>query len=629
MKAVRNDPDSNQRSLEKQMTTRATAFGLICAAGWAVSAATAQVTLEKVIVNTDPVPTVAGAQWLSSQAFSWGESIDQNGNVAFVGSMQSGVGGVTSNDHYIAHYGQPGSLQFLARTIFPGDDAPGLPGVQLYTIQSTNIIPLSANGNIWFGGQTPNPNGYIATGLFGSMQKVVRRNDVLPGGATATAIPSSTTPYPLVNSNGQTAFVGPTATSGVYVGGPGTLQLAWKTGVAYSSLPGSSSLSAVGNVCLVNGQGNVSSTALLTSGGSITTANDEVLFTRAWNAAQGSFNVIAREGDAAPGCGGATYLHNTNTTFTQVPGNYNNQDHAIFSCGLEGTGVTASNNAAVWYNNGAASLFRRSGDVSTAVPGGATYTIGGLEAGHMRLNNNDQVAWIATFTQGVGGVDATNDSAIVRTTLGSSTDSLLARKGDNVKDPATNTLIVPGALYAGFDTLEQNNRGQIVFRANFVQDPNDPNHTITAGLNDQALFAWDPVGGLMLVCRRGDDLSSLGITFTVNTITTPSSASNAANAEGGSSVFTDNGWLTFAISTPLTGTLDNSAIMRTRISSPCYANCDGSTTAPVLNVGDFTCFLQKFAAGNSYANCDASTTPPVLNVGDFTCFLQKYAAGCQ
>jgi hypothetical protein len=62
--------------------------------------------------------------------------------------------------------------------------------------------------------------------------------------------------------------------------------------------------------------------------------------------------------------------------------------------------------------------------------------------------------------------------------------------------------------------------------------------------------------------------------------------------------------------------------------SSCYANCDNSTTAPVLNVGDFTCFLQRFAAGESYANCDNSTTPPVLNVGDFTCFLQSFAAGC-
>jgi hypothetical protein len=60
----------------------------------------------------------------------------------------------------------------------------------------------------------------------------------------------------------------------------------------------------------------------------------------------------------------------------------------------------------------------------------------------------------------------------------------------------------------------------------------------------------------------------------------------------------------------------------------CYANCDASTTAPVLNVGDFTCFLQKFAAGDPYANCDQSAAAPVLNVADFTCFLQKYAAGC-
>lgn len=69
----------------------------------------------------------------------------------------------------------------------------------------------------------------------------------------------------------------------------------------------------------------------------------------------------------------------------------------------------------------------------------------------------------------------------------------------------------------------------------------------------------------------------------------------------------------------------------------CYANCDGSTTAPFLNVADFTCFLQQFAAAQPlppaqqvthYANCDGSTTSPVLNVADFTCFLQRFAAGC-
>jgi hypothetical protein len=61
---------------------------------------------------------------------------------------------------------------------------------------------------------------------------------------------------------------------------------------------------------------------------------------------------------------------------------------------------------------------------------------------------------------------------------------------------------------------------------------------------------------------------------------------------------------------------------------PCYANCDGSAAAPLLNFADFSCFLQRFAAGDPYANCDGSTAPPTLNFADFSCFLQRFAAGC-
>jgi uncharacterized membrane protein len=69
----------------------------------------------------------------------------------------------------------------------------------------------------------------------------------------------------------------------------------------------------------------------------------------------------------------------------------------------------------------------------------------------------------------------------------------------------------------------------------------------------------------------------------------------------------------------------------------CYANCDQSSTAPYLNVEDFTCFINRFAEALSlphdqqlyhYANCDHSTVPPVLNVEDFTCFINRFAAGC-
>ena len=61
----------------------------------------------------------------------------------------------------------------------------------------------------------------------------------------------------------------------------------------------------------------------------------------------------------------------------------------------------------------------------------------------------------------------------------------------------------------------------------------------------------------------------------------------------------------------------------------CYANCDNSSTPPILNVNDFVCFQQKFAAGDPYANCDGSTIQPVLNVNDFVCFLSRFAGGCE
>lgn len=60
----------------------------------------------------------------------------------------------------------------------------------------------------------------------------------------------------------------------------------------------------------------------------------------------------------------------------------------------------------------------------------------------------------------------------------------------------------------------------------------------------------------------------------------------------------------------------------------CYANCDNSTLAPVLNANDFNCFLAKFAIGDASANCDGSTAAPILNANDFQCFLNSFASGC-
>ncbi|MFN0131745.1 MAG: hypothetical protein ACKVW3_04310 [Phycisphaerales bacterium] len=83
--------------------------------------------------------------------------------------------------------------------------------------------------------------------------------------------------------------------------------------------------------------------------------------------------------------------------------------------------------------------------------------------------------------------------------------------------------------------------------------------------------------------------------------------------------------------------VEGGQLMATRLPGVCYANCDGSTTSPQLNINDFNCFLNRFAAAQglsvaeqiaSYANCDGSNTAPVLNINDFQCYLNKFAAGC-
>ncbi len=60
----------------------------------------------------------------------------------------------------------------------------------------------------------------------------------------------------------------------------------------------------------------------------------------------------------------------------------------------------------------------------------------------------------------------------------------------------------------------------------------------------------------------------------------------------------------------------------------CYANCDGSASAPILTANDFQCFLIKFAAGDTYANCDGSLSAPMLTANDFQCFMNAFATGC-
>jgi len=60
----------------------------------------------------------------------------------------------------------------------------------------------------------------------------------------------------------------------------------------------------------------------------------------------------------------------------------------------------------------------------------------------------------------------------------------------------------------------------------------------------------------------------------------------------------------------------------------CAANCDGSTTSPVLTANDFMCFVNLYISGDPAANCDGSVVPPLLTGNDFLCFMNEFVSGC-
>ena len=58
----------------------------------------------------------------------------------------------------------------------------------------------------------------------------------------------------------------------------------------------------------------------------------------------------------------------------------------------------------------------------------------------------------------------------------------------------------------------------------------------------------------------------------------------------------------------------------------CYADCDQSTGAGVLDIFDFLCFQNSFVLGEPYA-CDCDPDP-ACDIFDFLCFQNAFVAGC-
>lgn len=324
-----------------------------------------------------------------------------------------------------------------------------------------------------------------------------------------------------------------------------------------------------------------------------------------------------------------------------------------------GSGVTIRNGTVVSSPSGTLTLAGAELRNVRAQPGTGTMTVGN-----------------ATFAD---AYDLWVDSGVLRVPVGSSLNIFNALTLDGVVQlgtggtgtPATLTITPPNATPL---SVFSNNQGWIELNATLPNLATARLNAVNAGLFTQTNVGVRGDGTMQGVISIGGDLNPgkpvvpfIGeLTQTSGSLTLRTTATFTADiynggpgdkVTGNASIFINGGTLrvNYQFATPaadriydlLRGTLV-AGQFTTHIIPPsgptgpahviyrpdrvslvmCYANCDGSTSSPTLNVLDYSCFLTRYQAGDAYANCDGSTIVPTLNALDFSCFLSKFNAGC-
>ncbi|QDV76344.1 DUF7453 family protein [Botrimarina mediterranea] len=272
------------------------------------------------------------------------------------------------------------------------------------TLQGPNVTPDNEEG-VW--AYTPGAG----------IRLVAREGDAAP--AMDGVFNSFYYPRVSVNRFGDVAFAadyrpnegGASVGSGVFSSAAGTEGpvAIVKTGDAISSM--GLQFGSAGNVLLLGSTGDIVAPVTL-SGSGVNTANNHAILMAD---AGGDLNLIAREGDPAPGTDAR--FGNMISPDPFFSPSLNGRGQVVFSSRLSGTGVDASNDSAIWaYDGGALRLIAREGDsidVSDDPHSPDLRTIESLDA-ELRSSNDDglpsgfndrgQIAFYAAFTDGTSGV---------------------------------------------------------------------------------------------------------------------------------------------------------------------------------------------------------------------------------
>jgi hypothetical protein len=218
------------------------------------------------------------------------------------------------------------------------------------------------------------------------------------------------------------------------------------------------------------------------TGPGVTSANHQGI----WSEGAGTQHLLARMGSAAPGAGGALY-----DSFTTGGLSMNNSGKVTFISILSGTGVTSSNNRAVYSDvGGSVQLVARAG--------GGRFKEFVLPT----INDAGQIGFYAVLDTGAspqglwikrnGGIDA------------------VAINGDQAPGTAS------GVTFNGFSPFDRpimNESGKVVFPANLT----GPGVTSS---NNSGIWS-DVSGALSLIARKGSPAPSIAGSITFASVGSP------------------------------------------------------------------------------------------------------------
>jgi hypothetical protein len=132
-----------------------------------------------------------------------------------------------------------------------------------------------------------------------------------------------------------------------------------------------------------------------------------------------------------------------------------------------------------------------------------------------------------------------------------------------------------------------------------------------AGGSDAFLARYDSAGAGVWIRQFGTTVDDIAWALTPGAVGSVVIAGGTKGSLAGPNAGADDGFLAqYAIES-------------------CYADCDQSTGAGVLDIFDFLCFQNAFVNSDPYAcDCDVTTGPLVCDIFDFLCFQNAFVGGC-